>query len=80
MHRVEPAALRGVTARGADREGEADATEHHGPEPIRCLSDPCVTPAVVLEQIEELVDRRLLLLLLRVGHLTALGTLVAASP
>ena len=79
MHGVEPAALRGVPARGADREGEADATEDHGPEPVRCLSDPSVTPAVVLEQIEELIDRRLLLLL-QVRHLTARGTRVAASP
>ena len=78
VQRVEPAVRRGVAARRADREGEPDAAEDHRPEPVGRLSDPRVAAPLVLEQIEELVDRGLLLLG-PIRHVSARGTPARAS-
>ena len=78
MQRVEPAVRRSITACRADREGQADATEDNRPEPVGRLSDPLVAAPLVLEQIEELVDRSLLLLG-PIHRVSARGTPACAS-
>lgn len=78
LKRVEPASDRGVTACRADGEGEPDAAEDHRPIPVRCPSDPGVSPLFVPQQIEEIVNRSLLLLD-PVRHVNARGTLACAS-
>jgi hypothetical protein len=77
VSRVEPTSDRGVTAGGADREGEFNAAENHPHMPVGCPSHPFVSPPFVLQQLEELVDRRLLQID-PVGHLNVGGTLASA--
>ena len=78
VKRVEPASFRSVTAGRADGEGEPDAAEDHRPVPVGCASDPRVSEPFVVQHVEEIVNRRLLLLD-PIHHLSAHGTRACAS-
>jgi hypothetical protein len=78
VKRVEPASCRGVTAGRTDGEGEPHTAEDDRPVPVGCPSHPRVSPPFVPQQIEELVDRNLLLLD-PIDHISARGTLAVAS-
>src|SRR5437870_6232786 len=78
VERVEPAPCRSITAGSADRQGEPDAAEHHRAIPVGSSSEPGVSPPFVSQQIEELVDRGLLLYC-AIRHFNARGTVERAS-
>src|SRR5205823_6038140 len=78
VERVQSTVRWRVTARRADREGEPDPTEDDRAPPVRCAADPVASLPFVSKQVEELVDR-LLLLRRSVGHVSAPGTQGCAS-
>ena len=78
VERVEPASHGGITARCADGEGQPDSPEDHGPVPVGCPPNPRVSPPLMAQQIEEFVDRSLLLND-PIRHFNARGTLACAS-